>query len=1476
MRARALARALAKALGLAIVLVIALALGVAIHVNLPASRRVAVVETNRLLLPLFHGEVHIDRIGALSLGGVKGAHVRIDDPAASRVVEADGVDARIETWKLVRSLAARSGPIDVHVYDASAERIRVSLAADDGNLKIAKAIALKPKAAPAPAPPRAVRFALDVVSVGVHVYDAPRDLALTGDLRGHLDVASGVVRASGSLAGDVSAVPIAVAAALDGDRVDATLKLGKVDAAKLTAFLPELALRGVASAHAELHGTLARLAFALGVALDDATLDARGEIVRGDELRVTGDADVARVDVAAIVAGAPPTSLDAKIAARLTRKPDGALDADATATVPAGTVNGAVIPAATLVVKLDDTRARGTLAVDEPGARADATFEATRVDRKLAFDVTTDAPDLAKIARLGGYARGRVAAHAKGTILFDTKQIDAVVDADAWNVATGPLAIGRARVDARVHGPIADPSAEGKLTVTGVVASGLAVSRGVLRVAGPARRPRLTVEGDGPSATHFEAGAEVALALPIDVRHAFARLRRNGAEISARVAEVRVDGTEVRVTGAIVEGLGDPARIDVDKRASSLRLRVAAPRLRLARLAAFSRAPVPIGGRLDLDADVTITAGLAHGKIKLDARRVHVKEVRNVSAQVDATFDGRRVSGDVALAIPGVVTVRAAAPDVTLGGDVTHATSWVGAKGHGEIAAELVLDRVVALLPAGTVPLTELSGALGVSATVDRRAHDVEPTITFAASTHGLVAATEKWRASGVDADVGGHLEGRDGAIDLTATLHDAVGPLASVSANAKVGDLRAKHFDEVPFRARVALAPRDAQALPPPARPAGVRGVVDALVVVEGPLVRPRVGVLAHARRFVVDASDVDPADVVLSGSYDGEHAQLDAVVSGQHGQTVHALADVTVLVADLLHAQHVDAIPWRGSAHASLRGLKLQSIPAAADHRVSGDVTGELQVDDFHADARARLSLDVANLGVGRVRRAKASVLAVLESGAVGVIGTLDHGDGSARIDARAAMHWGAALRPFLDPLRSAQLALRTSTLRVALFAPFAGDSFRDIDGRVTADLNGAVGPIGVAPSFAGTVDLKDGTVNVPAVGQDLQDVTAHVALTRDGDLTIDRASARASSGTVSMSGRAKLDGGRLSRAEATLQVAEAAPIPVTVGGEPLGEVWGRVDVKAVATAAMLTADVDVPSLHVRLPDVARSAAQSLAPAKDVHVGVRLRDGSLAPIVDSSAPATTPGVGKPVRVRVKFGEDVEVRHGTMLRVGLRGGPTIDLAETMNVSGQIRLVNGTLDVEGKRFLFEEGTVSFVGDDPTNPTLAVTATWDAGDGTRVYADYIGPLKTGKLTLRSEPALSQNEILALILFGTTDGLQGQGGMQAGVPNAAIGAGAGVGAGIATEGVNKAISQLTTIDVATRVDTAHETPRPEIVIQLTRNISAQFAYVLGTPPVGQNLDQTLLTVNWRFLGKWSLETTVGDAGSSIVDVLWKHRY
>jgi translocation and assembly module TamB len=206
-------------------------------------------------------------------------------------------------------------------------------------------------------------------------------------------------------------------------------------------------------------------------------------------------------------------------------------------------------------------------------------------------------------------------------------------------------------------------------------------------------------------------------------------------------------------------------------------------------------------------------------------------------------------------------------------------------------------------------------------------------------------------------------------------------------------------------------------------------------------------------------------------------------------------------------------------------------------------------------------------------------------------------------------------------------------------------------------------------------------------------------------------------------------------------------------------------------------------------------------------------------------------------------------------------------------MTGQIVIRGGFLEVQGKKFEIEKGTITFVG-DANNPILIVTAGWTAPDGTQVYADFVGPLETGKVTLRSEPSLPRNEILSLIVFGTQGGNQspppGQG--PSGTTRAV-----GLGGGIATQGLNRAMDDLTGLDVTARVDTTDSAnPRPELEFQLAKNISLQIGYVLGVPPPGENPDKTLLTLDWRFFKNLSVETTVGDRGSSILDLIWRKRY
>jgi translocation and assembly module TamB len=201
-------------------------------------------------------------------------------------------------------------------------------------------------------------------------------------------------------------------------------------------------------------------------------------------------------------------------------------------------------------------------------------------------------------------------------------------------------------------------------------------------------------------------------------------------------------------------------------------------------------------------------------------------------------------------------------------------------------------------------------------------------------------------------------------------------------------------------------------------------------------------------------------------------------------------------------------------------------------------------------------------------------------------------------------------------------------------------------------------------------------------------------------------------------------------------------------------------------------------------------------------------------------------------------------------------------------------LKSGILEVQGKRFTIEKGTVTFVGDDPSNPQIVVTASWGAPDGTLIYADFVGPLKTGKVTLRSEPSRPRNEILALILFGSADGMNGN---SSGNKSDPASQAVGTGGGVASQGLNSAVQDLTGMDKAQfRVDTSTNNPRPELEYQISKSIAVGVAYVMGIPPPDQP-DTIFAKADWRFRRNWSLQTMLGTQyGTTIVDAVWQKRY
>jgi translocation and assembly module TamB len=562
----------------------------------------------------------------------------------------------------------------------------------------------------------------------------------------------------------------------------------------------------------------------------------------------------------------------------------------------------------------------------------------------------------------------------------------------------------------------------------------------------------------------------------------------------------------------------------------------------------------------------------------------------------------------------------------------------------------------------------------------------------------------------------------------------------------------------------------------------------------------------------------------------------------------------------------------PWKANLQLVLDRFPLHRVSGLYDHRVRGTVSGLVTLEGLHDDARANVAMTLAGLQVGDVAFKDGQLDARLDGQSASGTLRVDEEDGNLEAHADLATRWGRALAPSLDAGRSSRVTVSTHQFRAAFFQPLVSRNLMELDGRISGDAGIVFGPSGTAMRPQAQMTLQNGTFELATFGSEFHDAGGRLTVTPDGSVRLDDLVAHGLSGTVRAAASAHVDGLALTAAQIAVQIPSKDPLPLIFDGLQMGVLDGRFDVGiGRAAGGGLDVNVAVESAHVQLPTASTSLdVQPLGEIENVEVGVRRSpshfdviglDAAHESLADARASSQTP-----THVVVALGRDVRVSRGTMLDVRLEGQPSVAMAEKTAVSGQVRLPpGGIIEVEGKRFEIENGFVTFVGDDPSNPQVVLTAGWTAPDDTRIFADFIGPLKSAQLKLRSVPAKTQKEIVSLLLYGT--------GEDDTLTTAAAAGAAAQPVNQVLGGVNRALGSLGLAGgIATKLDS---NLRPDVEVQITRDISLQVAWVLGTHPPMQP-DSTLLTLDWRFLRKWSLETTVGDEGTSIFDVIWQHRY
>jgi translocation and assembly module TamB len=1435
----------------------------------------------------------------LSNVSVRDADVDIDDDASGAL--------RLATVFARRSVAAPSPP------STPGRGVTFSI----GNIGVTHA---RVHGQPAGAPP--VDACIDSIAASLAVAAGAMKLEIGGaevttramphgaDAKGALHATLAIPAPNGSgvsveasWKGAVGAVAETVTITYDEARVDAVVDVPTVTSVALRTLWPDSPIEAPGSVHAEAHGALSAMDVKAHVSAADGSVDLSGTVDAGDEKSAQFHVDARAIDLAPLLEGAPASDLGLAGEVTASLHPDGSFAGEARIEIARGTLAGAAVPETTILatVARDETHglmADATVTPHEPGATALAEVHVRPKGASLeaSFDVTASAPQVGAIARVGAATRGRATAKAHGIFDVSTRRIDAELEVRGGGIARGSAHLGGVSITARATGPIASP-----LVVADLRASDLAV--GTTKVesihataSGTPPNIHATAAVRAKSIPTVDARADLDLRSVTTIRNLDAVLTRNGERAHASAAALRVGGGGFDAENVLVEGVGAPARVTVRTSPHAVTLRAFSAGINIGRLARLLGAHETIDGdTAAFDIDATLTDGGADGHVGATVSRCTIRGVGDVSAKIDATLHARHAVGKIHVALGDIASVDASFKHLELGPGGSAIAAFRAAWGSIDFSGRGDLAKLRALFPAATSSLGEVSGEVVFEGHAIRDSStDDTPEVRLSGYTSHLALAARAvgdadpaWQVAGTDVGMSVRIDGTSGDAELSLRAQDSKGVLVSI--DAKASDIPYTKLLATPDRAMVLLeaapvvaridVPRRSVTDFPEDLPVGdARGDLTAVFVVGGTFGRPSLDgsiTMDHARSKFAPLEM--PLDLVAAVHYDAMHAlvRLGADVRERH--VLDGEVDVDAAFTDLIDTERRDPMPWMATAKAHIDRFPLKTIASLDDRDVRGEMTGDIEMDGIHEDGKAMASFDIGGLTVAAVSYPKASFRLDVDGSRFAASARVEQADGFVEVRANAGTHWGRALVPRIDGRRKIEGSLEAKSFHASALLPFVSGVLTELDGRIDGKASASFDPVARKATSNGLLTFSDGQLEVAAFGGELRDVGATLAWTPDGLVQIPKLTAQMSSGEVDASGSLRFEGLSLASANFVVTVPKKKRIPLTLEGVQLATVDGRLVLEAASSGADhgVRATVDVPTLHADLPATGSRNVQALGAMSNVTVHVQSHDGKAIriPAAGVALAKPAPTGAPPISVTIKLGKDVEIRRGTDLRVSLEGDPAVSITDATRMSGQIRIPRGSLNVDGKPFRIESGTVTFVGDDPTNPQVVLTASWPAPDGaTTVYADFVGPLKTGRVSLRSDPPHTKDEILALILYGTADG---QSTTASDAPPGTTAA-AGAAGGIATQPLNRVLDDFGLAGgISTKIDTSTASPRPEVEFQIARDISIQIAWVLGVTP-GTNPDTTLVTFDWRFLQRWSLETTVGDSGTSILDVVWKYHY
>ena len=709
-------------------------------------------------------------------------------------------------------------------------------------------------------------------------------------------------------------------------------------------------------------------------------------------------------------------------------------------------------------------------------------------------------------------------------------------------------------------------------------------------------------------------------------------------------------------------------------------------------------------------------------KAILDTKAVDATFVGNVS---DFAFDGaygvkisdasvlsvalgRDMSGVADLSADGVVSPVTGAFDLTLDGRLDDFA--IGSRIDGLLLGRTVIKGSVARDETGTH-----AGDFAVE----------NPQLLFQAD--GLFGSeTTDFQFSGEIADVGrlsdrisgglvigGGAKGVNGTIDL------------DVAATLEGGSVAGKTLSRSSFGfSGVGL-------------PSGISGKLTGLAFVGGERVELATDILLAEDRRVLGNLKIQAGATWLSG---GLSANENDLVDGD----LSLISDDISIFAALF--------PFKASGQIDL-AISLAAANGRQDGQISGGIAS-VAVEDFKAgsgelDIRFRdlfgapsadFELRGTDVRILRLVQSRIPSLKFAASGSfAGEVLTLagfeassDEGfavSGSGRIPLS-----GSGLDLSLDGTASLSLANRRSASRGARVEGTA---------RFAGNVAGSVRN----PAFSGRVSTEGASYADPLANLTLKNIALAADLAGDR-IVIRRGSANpAAGGGVSLAGSVSLDGSAGYPADLRVDLDSAR---YSGGSVVMATMSGNLGVTgALIYDPLVSGSITVHRAELSIPETIAGAADGIN-VRHINPPGKLTRTLQFARADDGTPV--PG-GRPIMARLDISLNAPDRifirgRGLDAELGGRVALTGPVTGIRPVGG-FQLIRGRLSILGKRIVFDEGTVTLVGD--LDPFVRFVANSDAGDAT-VRITVTGRVSDPAIVFSSEPELPQDEVLSRLIFG----------------------------------------------------------------------------------------------------------------------------